>query len=174
MGINDDELWSLPLLADFCRFSLPVPASVRAALETGYVYARRRTPTVPQTQMHTRHKCIQAHALYHTGSDLAFPGATVVLAALLAGGTTTDVSPCQVQLLSHRPVHARARARAYVRACVTRGGHLEASRCLLHGQLWRLFHSCSLYSQRNGPLTIFVFSQSCCAHQSRGRPYCPF
>ena len=80
--------------------------------------------------------------------------------------------PARSSCYSHRPVHARARA--YVRARVTRGGHLEASRCLLHGQLWRLFHSCSLYSQRNGPLTIFVFSQSCCAHQSRGRPYCPF
>jgi hypothetical protein len=114
LGINDDQLWSLPLLADFCRFSLPVPASVRAALETGYVYARRRTPTDPQTQMHTRHKCIQAHALYHTGSDLAFPGATVVLAAFFAGGTTTDVSPCQVQL-SVTGLSMRVRVR--VRTC---------------------------------------------------------
>jgi hypothetical protein len=30
LGINDD-LWSFPLLADFCRFSLPVPASAGAA-----------------------------------------------------------------------------------------------------------------------------------------------
>jgi hypothetical protein len=79
--------------------------------------------------------------------------------------------PARSSCYSHRPVHARARA--YVRARVTRGGHLEAGRCLLPGQLWRLLHSYSLCSQHNGPLTIFCVSQSC-AHQSRGRPCCPF
>jgi hypothetical protein len=148
----------LSLLISVCSLCLCPPLSEQRWNLDTCMHAREQ----PQTQMHTRHKCIQdTNAYEHMHSYT--PARTWPCQEqqwfwrpCLLAAQRPMYPPARSSCYSHRPVHARARA--YVRARVTRGRHLEAGRCLLPGQLWCLLHSCSLYSQRKGPLTIFVFS----------------